>query len=125
MLAAGLSGCGDFLTGPELHGVWGGRSVQVTVSADGAVLVHDCAAGTMDARPDPDDDGRFMVTGTRTPGVGLPFPVDDPPQPRPARYEGRISGKTMTFSVTFTDTGDFVATYEATRGQEADLFFCL
>ncbi len=120
-----LVACGGTLTGVELHGEWGGVGVRVTVSADGATLRFDCAAGTMDARPDPGEGGRFVVTGTHTAGVGLPVDPNNPPEPRPARYDGEISGRTMTFSITYTDTDRFISSYRAVHGREPDLTHCL
>lgn len=118
-----LAACQGTLLGPELHGVWGGEHVLVTVTDSGATLVFDCASGTMSQRPDPDDDHRFDVPGTWIPGTPV-FRDGQEPDIRPARYRGRIDGRTMRFTITLTASGQLLTAYQATLGEEPNLVHC-
>ena len=89
----------------------------------GAMLSFDCASGTMDARPDPGESGRFDVPGTWTRGQPV-FMVGQEPAPQPARYIGRITGRTIQFTITILETDETIGVYEATLGREPELYFC-
>ena len=123
IVVATLTACLKTLTGPELHGEWGGEHVRVTVTEIGAMLSFDCASGTMDARPDPGESGRFDVPGTWTRGQPV-FMVGQEPAPQPARYIGRIMGRTIQFTITILETEETIGVYEATLGREPELYFC-
>ena len=100
-LAAALA-CQDRLAAPvtEVRGTWGGENAGLVVS-DSAAHVHiGCTLGDAQGPIRPDPDGRFDVAGTYNVDA---FPVDRGIV-HPARFVGRVSGRTMTLSVVLTDT---------------------
>ena len=112
-------------TGQVEAGVWGGRGIQLAVGEGGARVEYDCAHGEIAGPVALDAEGRFSLGGTLTPERGGPAHAGESPKSFPARYEGRVSGQTMTLTVTRADTGERVGTYTLTRGAEARLFKCL
>ena len=105
-------------------GTWGGQHIQLTVRADGAGIEYDCANGTVTGALELDAEGRFDLRGTHTREHGGPVRVDEEPESHPARYEGRVSGRTMTLSVTLTDTNERVGNFTLTLGREGRIFKC-
>ena len=113
-------------TQPEdLTGAWGGRSVALLVTGAGGVLEYDCAAGTIDQPLQPEAGGRFSATGTHTPGQGGPVREGDIPEVFPARYDGEVSGDTMTLTVTLVASGQSVGAFTLTRDASPRLTRCL
>lgn len=91
-------------TGPSLTGAWGGDLASLVLSPSGGALSYTCGAGTISQGWIIKPDGEFMATGSHFPGGG-PLPPGGRP-PRPARYDGRLFGDTLVFTVTLTDTGE-------------------
>jgi hypothetical protein len=106
-------------------GVWGGDHVAMTVSAGGAHLEFDCAHGDIGQPLMVDDSGRLSVDGTFTQEHGGPIRVGETEDKKPARYSGKLSGETMTLSVTLTDTKETVGSFTVTRGGDARVRKCL
>jgi len=104
-------------------GMWGGNHVRLDVSEAEAQIEFDCAHGTL-GRIEPDANGNFDVTGTYVAERG-PIRVDETRAGRPARYHGRVNDKTLTLTVTLTDTGDEVGTFTLTQGKGTRLTKCL
>ena len=103
---------------------WGGEHIRVVVREGGADVEYDCARGTMDAPLDPDDAGRFDVAGKHVREGPGPIRVGKARPSRPVRYTGKVSGRTMTLTVTLTDTAQEVGTFTLTRGTEGRLRKC-
>jgi hypothetical protein len=89
---------------PSLQGVWGGDRIALTITAYGAAVEYDCAAGSIDQVFAPDASGHFDLLGSWwfTPPV---LSEDWQPDKRPARYIGVLEGKTITLTVIRTDDG--------------------
>lgn len=109
---------------PAPDDTWGGDHVRVVVREGGADVEYDCAHGTMDAPLDLDDAGRFDVAGRHVREGPGPIRVGKTPPGRPARYTGRVSGRTMTLTVTLTDTSQEVGSFTLTRGREGRVRKC-
>ena len=92
-----LSGCRDELV-PS--GAWGGEHVVLTVTDNGGRVEFDCAHGTLDHPLQLDDRGRFSVAGTYVPEHGGPVRAGEVPESRPARYQGRLDGQKLEFTMT-------------------------
>jgi hypothetical protein len=89
---------------PTLQGVWGGDHIGLTITAYGAAVEYDCAAGSIDQMFAPDASGHFDLIGTWwfTPPVVF---ENWQPDKRPARYIGVLEGKTITLTVVRLDDG--------------------
>jgi hypothetical protein len=89
---------------PSLQGIWGGDRIALTITAYGAAVEYDCAAGSIDQVFAPDASGHFDLIGSWwfTPPV---LSQDWVPDKRPARYIGVLEGKTITLTVIRLDDG--------------------
>ncbi len=105
-------------------GTWGGQHIRLEVTEDGAKIEYDCAHGTVDGRIEADRNNRFDVRGTHVIEAGGPVSSDAKPNIHPARYTGRIEGKTMTLTVTLTDTNETIGTFSLTHGEQPELTKC-
>lgn len=123
LLSAGS--CSRVTTGPLPPGEWGGQHIGLTVVDRGATLEYDCASGTIDEPLSVDSRGDFRAVGTHTRGHGGPVSVDETPDRHPARYVGSTDGKTMTLTVTLSDTGERLGTYTLVRGANPAVVKCL
>jgi hypothetical protein len=123
MLIALTGACGDTSLSPrgQLDGSWGGEGFSLQASPDSASVVFDCAYGTLDAPIAVGFDGRFSTTGEYVREVG---PVA---LPRPAVYDGRVTGLVLELRVTVTDTLGSAGTYgpfTGTRGGTPHVLYC-
>ncbi len=105
-------------------GTWGGLHVTITVGAASTILSYDCAHGTTDQPFVVDSNGRFDLVGTHVPEGPGPIRQGDPVV-HPARYTGTAEGKTITFTVTETDTGEKHGPFLLTFGVAGRIFKCL
>jgi hypothetical protein len=104
----------------EIVGTWGGDNAGLIVS-DTDVHVHiGCTLGDAVGPIHPDANGRFEATGT--------YNVDAYPVSRgiihPAQFTGRISGLTMTLTVSLTDTARVLGPVNLTYGKEPKMGPC-
>jgi hypothetical protein len=119
-------------------GEWGGRHISLTVTEKGAAIEYDCGHGTIDARVELGSDGRFDVHGTHEDETGGPpseisavdeggkaiSPDTSAKNRRPARYTGRVEGRTLTLTVTRADDGSAFGKFVLTKGASARLNKC-
>ena len=56
-------GCASNIYQDNLTGTWGGKHIGMTVMDSSITLEYDCAHGTIDEPINPDEQGRFEVTG--------------------------------------------------------------
>lgn len=106
-------------------GTWGGPHVQMEVERDGARLEFDCAHGATDGPLALDNNGRFDLAGYFVRERGAPASAGWQEKRLPARYTGRVEGKTMTLDVTLTEAGDHIGTFTLTHEQAARLTKCM
>jgi len=108
---------------PSLQGVWGGARIGLTITAYGAAVEYDCAAGSIDQVFAPDASGHFDLIGTWwfTPPVVF---EDWKPDKQPARYVGVLEGKTITLTVIRMDDGSTL-TYRLVQNTVPDIRRCL
>lgn len=104
-------------------GTWGGQHLTVTIGVASAIVSFDCAHGTIDQPFVADSNGHFVLAGTFVPEApGLVRPGDPPTHP--ATYSGTVNGKTMTFTVTTTDTGLTSGPFVLTLGVAGRIVKC-
>jgi hypothetical protein len=122
--ALALAACSEMtLVSLEIN-TWGGDHIGITITATGGTIEYDCAMGRID-QPIRLQNGRFDVRGVHWPGQGGPIGVDTLPTPRPARYQGSVSGDRMTVTVTLTDKNEVLGTYAAWKGRSPNVIKCL
>jgi hypothetical protein len=121
----GLASCARVPTGPLPPGEWGGQHIGLTVLDRGATVEYDCASGTIDEPLHIDSRGGFLAVGTHTRGHGGPARIDEVPDRHPARYAGYTDGRTMTLTVTLSDSGELLGTFKLVRGTSPAVFKCL
>ena len=109
-----------------LTGMWGGEHIVIDVTGEGATINYDCAHGTITQPLTLDNSGHFDAKGFHVKERGGPVREDDEGHSgQPARYTGRIDGKTMTLTVTLADTKEDVGTFTLTHGKAARIVKCL
>ncbi|HTD53109.1 MAG TPA: hypothetical protein VK780_08790 [Thermoanaerobaculia bacterium] len=108
---------------PSLQGVWGGDRIGLTITAYGAAVEYDCAAGSIDQVFAPDASGHFDLIGSWwfTPPV---LSQDWVPDKRPARYIGVLEGKTITLTVIRLDDGSTLS-YRLAQDAVPRILHCL
>ena len=104
------------------QGVWGGRGIQLTVSAAGALADYGCDIGSI-SEPLMLNDSRFSATGTYTYSVSHSG-QDTPEKPHPARYEGTVKDATMELTVHLLDLSRTVGPFQLALGRPAVLARC-
>lgn len=105
-------------------GVWGGRQISMEVTATGGRVELDCAHGSL-TEPLVVRSGRFDVKGTFAREHGGPVREDEDQTGPPARYKGRVSGHSMTLTITLEATREEVGSFTLTEGKLAALRKCL
>jgi len=97
-------------------GTWGGEHVGLSVTETGAHIEFDCAHGDIGQPLALDSAGKLSVDGVFVREHGGPV-IEGQEEKKPARYTGKVDGKTMTLDVTLTDSrekiGAFTLTYRA------------
>jgi hypothetical protein len=110
---------------PVPTGVWGGKGIQLTVTAGGATIDYGCDAGTIDEQLLAGSSGKFTARGKHSFGRGGPRQPDDAaPKPHRARYEGTLNGNTIRLSVFLPDLARQVGEFTLERDRRADLERC-
>lgn len=131
ILTLALTACSgtsaDTTTAPPsaLIGTWGGDHAGLVATSTGGTLEYDCAAGRIIGPLLPASDGRFVASGTHTPGHGGPIRIDEVLSSRPARYTGRVTGDLLSLTVVMTDSNATVGTFALTRGRSPNVVKCL
>jgi len=98
--------------------------VNLTIGRASALVEYDCAHGTIDGSFMVDAGGRFDLAGTHVPESGGPVGAGGQPA-HPARYTGSTDGKTMTLTVTLTDTGQVLGPFTLTFGIAGRIVKCV
>ncbi len=122
-----LSACGGSPAAPDgllAPGVWGGEHVTLTVSSTDATIEFDCAHGTL-AGPIRLAGGAFDAAGTYVQEHGGPIRVDEVVVVQPARYVGRVDGRSMSLDVRLLDGSRDLGRYTLTRGASGRVLKCL
>src|SRR6266436_5812772 len=84
----------------DLAGTWGGENAALMADDSGAHIHIGCTYGDIHKRIRLNADGRFDMAGEQNITA---YPVDRGIL-HPARFVGRVSGSSMTLTITLTDT---------------------
>lgn len=121
LVGALLAACADPVSpGPVRAGTWGGNNAGAIVSDSGAHVHIGCTAGQAEQPLVADSSGHFTATGRFN--ITL-HPIATGPD-HPARFEGTIAGRTMTLTVTLTDTTVTLGPVRLTFGREPQMGPC-
>jgi hypothetical protein len=96
-------------------GNWGSAGVGVSVEKKRATFEFDCAEGEIRKPLTVDRRGNFHADGTYTQLSHGPIRMNNLPRAQPAKYDGKVSGKTMTFRITLTETDEVVGEFTVER----------
>jgi hypothetical protein len=125
LVIAFASGCGapPFAPGQQVSGRWGGEGFALDVTPEAASARFDCAYGNLETPIVLGVDHRFTTSGDYVREVG-PAALRNP-----ARYEGRVKGRTVELSVLVTDTLAQGGTYtmgpfNGTLGGVPRVYYC-
>jgi len=123
LLAAALAGA--CLTSPlgldaVPEGTWGGEDAGLLVRGGEAHAHIGCTLGDLPAPIPLDREGRFETMGQWNVNA---FPIDLGIL-HPARVSGRTNGRTLTFSVVLTDTGQTLGPAFVSLGREPRMANC-
>ena len=106
-------------------GMWGGAHVRLEVSDGGEGKIEfDCAHGSIE-KIALDRAGNFNARGLFVQERGGPVREGEKKEGQPARFSGKVAGKTMTLRVVLTGADEEVGTFTLTHGRGARLTKCL
>jgi hypothetical protein len=104
----------------DVVGTWGGDNAGMIVSGNDVHVHIGCTLGNAVGPIHPDQNGRFAFDGT--------YNVDAYPVDRgithPARFSGRIIGRTLTLTVSLTDTTRVLGPVALVYGKEPKMETC-
>jgi len=106
-------------------GTWGGDHIRLEVTDKGARVEFDCAHASLSGPIPLDGEGRFSVTANLVREHAGPIREGEHENGQPARWEGKVSGNSLSLTMTLTGSGETVGTFELVRGREARLTKCL
>jgi len=110
---------------PVTPGVWGGKGIQLTVTANGASIDYGCDSGTIQGKLETDPRGKFLARGTHVFGNGGPRSPGDPaPKPREARYQGFRNGDKLELTVLLPELDRNLGKFTLQLGQRPALERC-
>ena len=128
-IVAQSGGCGRSApTSPDREvqtGTWGGQGVALTVTPSGGRLEFDCASGEITEPMTTDARGRLTAAGVFVQERGGPVRIGEEPERQPARYSGRLAGKTLTLEVILTASNQTVGSFTLVFGAVPRLRRCL
>ena len=89
---------------PVPASVWGGKGLQLTITATGAMLDYGCDSGSITEPLFADATGKFVAHGMHVFGVGGPQQPGAPPRKQhKTRYEGVREGDTIRVTIVLVD----------------------
>ena len=110
---------------PVRNGVWGGKGIQLTVTAKGAAIDYGCDSGTIDGRLRTNSSEKFYARGTHVFGQGGPrSPGGAAPKPREARYEGVMRGDKLELTVLLPELNRNLGRFSLRFGERSTLERC-
>lgn len=104
---------------------WGGSGIRISIEQKSVKIGYACADGEIVGRLKVDSRGNFKANGFHIRQRPGPITLDDKSQRQPARFEGKIVGKTMTVSIILTETGENIGNFELKRDVAVRLQRCL
>jgi hypothetical protein len=116
--------CSD-ITAPDVVGEWGGPHLALVLTDNGGTLEYDCAHGTVEPGWTISSEGLLTASGEHVQEHGGPVREGEDVVPRPARYDGFLSGDRLLLTVTLTDSARVLGTFDLERGKTGPVYKCL
>ena len=105
-------------------GNWGGQGIAMVVEKSSATIEFDCANATINSRMRIKG-GKFTVTGLLTRAGPGPVRLGFTPKAQEVLFEGKVTGKQMTMTVKFVESGEVIGKYSLEQDKPAKLRRCL
>src|SRR6266705_347488 len=83
----------------EDNATWGGKHIEMTVTASGAQIEFDCATGNIAEKVPLTSNSHFQLKGTLTREHGGPVRKNETSNVKKAIYSGKIENGTITLTV--------------------------
>ncbi len=104
---------------------WGATGIGLVVEENAVKIEYDCADGEIEQKLMLDKDGNFSVNGFYIPQHGGPVREDAPLERKLARFEGKVTDKTMTLIVTLAESKETVGKFVLERDKAPRIRRCL
>ena len=105
-------------------GVWGAEGIVFTVASDGVTIQYDCAEGFIEHPIKIDEHGYFNELGIHSPRHGGPTIMNETPVRLGTRFEGKITGDTMSLKVILIGTSEVIGNFTLERGKTPRMHQC-
>lgn len=105
-------------------GAWGGAHAQLQVTPEETRVELDCAHGVIPGPLETDAAGRIDSSGWLVRAGAGPGPRTDAGEGEPARFRGKVAGKTLTLTITLVGPAQDVGTFRVTLGRPGRLSKC-
>jgi hypothetical protein len=105
-------------------GKWGAAGIGLSIEETAVNIEFDCATAEIPRNLMIDKAGNFSTDGVyirRSPGA---LRTKFPPKRAAARFEGKISGKTMTLRITLTEENEKIGDFTLQRGKTSTIRKC-
>lgn len=106
-------------------GRWGGSHIVMDVNGEGAQLDFDCAHATITQPLNIDANGNYDVKGLYTKEHGGPVRMGEDQSGQPAHFKGRLTGKTLTLTITLDNSSESIGPYTLEQGKSARIMKCM
>lgn len=105
--------------------MWGGSGARVSVEQKKVAMEYACARGEIVGPLKINERGNFKANGFHILQRPGPTRMNDTPQRQPARFEGKISGKSMTLKVTLLENNEVIGNFELKQNVTPRIQRCL
>jgi hypothetical protein len=109
---------------PVTPGAWGGAHAQMQVTPEETRVELDCAQGVISGPLEVDKSGRVDSSGSVIRQGSGPGLETDAGTGEPARFRGKLVGKTLTLTVTLVGPDQEVGTFRLVQGRPGRLGKC-
>jgi hypothetical protein len=106
-------------------GKWGGNHIGMDVTSGGAQLDFDCAHATITQPIQLDGNGNFDAPGLYAQEHGGPVRMGEDQDGKPARFKGRVTGKTLTLTITLDGSAESIGSYTLELGKFSRIRKCM
>ncbi|MDX6695390.1 MAG: hypothetical protein QOF02_2993 [Blastocatellia bacterium] len=106
-------------------GRWGGNHIAMDVTSSGAQLDFDCAHATITEPIQMDANGNFNAPGLYAQEHGGPVRMGEDQDGKPAHFKGRVTGKTLTLTITLDSSSEAVGSYTLEQGKFSRIRKCM
>jgi hypothetical protein len=108
----------------ENNANWGGKHIEMTITASGAQIEFDCATGNISEKVPLTSNSYFQLKGTLTREHGGPIRKNETSNKEEAIFSGKIENGTMTLTVLVGGKNAFVQAFVLKRGQAGQIVKC-